>query len=212
MTKDKRIDEMLKDKQTMTMEQLCEKYDLNTKWRRVRHLPKSEDDLKFYTLESFHNSYLNEYKFNLQNDPNLKTNILAVYITVSREYPLPYVTTIEYYPENESQAQSLDLLNEIMLEQMAKYMRINYGVRICLIYYGEDKKETLVSYGSSFEGERRLKVFDVIRMRLNGKEDKISFKETDKMDSEYLNFYYSDPKEEEKKREFDKLKDSMGGV
>jgi hypothetical protein len=85
----KQLDEMLADKNNMTLEQLNEKYDLNIKFNQTKDFPTSENDLRFYTLESFHNSILNEYKFNLQNNPDLKSNIFAVYSKISKEYPLP---------------------------------------------------------------------------------------------------------------------------
>jgi hypothetical protein len=210
------LDRMLEDKQTMTIEQLSEKYDLNTKWKRTKHLPKSDNDLKFYTLESFQTIMLNEYKSKLQHSPNLIPNILAVYCSVSKEYPLPYVTTIEYFPENKLQAQSVDLLVDIMTEEMGKHMKLNYTVRIYLTYNNNDdrinNRETLVSFASSFEGEVSLKTFDVIRIRRDKEKDEVSFNETHKMDKECLNIRYCDPKEEKKRQDFEKRKESMSGI
>ena len=65
---------------------------------------------------------LNEYKANLQNNPDLKTNILAVYSSVSKEYPLPYVTTIEYFPENKLQAQNAS--NYWLILRLKKWQNI----------------------------------------------------------------------------------------
>ena len=51
---------------------------------------------------------------------------------------------------------------------MAKHMRLDYTVRTYLVYNNNDdrinNRETLVSFGGSFDGEVCLKTFDVIRI------------------------------------------------
>jgi hypothetical protein len=125
----------------------------------------------------------------------------------------------EFFPENNNQAKSIDLKIAIMTEEMGKHMRLEYTVRTYLIYNTENDRinnhETLVSHGGSFDGENDLKAFDVIRIRRNKREDKIDkiiFKETHKLDHEYLNIRYLDPKEEKKRQEFAKIKETLGGV
>jgi len=95
------FDQMLKDRQTMSNEQLSKKYDLDIEYERRRLFPQVE--MKFYSLESFQTHVTNEYKFNLQNNPNLKTNMWAAYISKSEEYDLPYISKILYFPKKQVQ-------------------------------------------------------------------------------------------------------------
>ena len=89
--------------------------------------------------------------------------------------------------------------------QMAKTTKPDYVVSIYVMLDDTDR-QYIYSAASSYDGEFRIKAFEVIR---NGE---IQFKETDMFNSEYVDFTYMNPKEQEKKEEFDAKKREMSGV
>jgi hypothetical protein len=150
---------------------------------------------------------LNEYKFNFQHDSDSKTILQQIYCTKSAETNSPQVITIEYFPETWLQAKSVEVLSEMMVKQIGKTARVDYIVSICIM--ADDNKQFILSTASSFDGEYKIKAFEVIRIRGN---NEVQFKETDRFNGEYLNITYIDPDEQKKKLEFDAKKREMQGA
>lgn len=174
----------------------------------IKHVTKRlevPEKFKFNTVESFHNAMLNEYKFNFQINPENNRIIQYIYSTVSAGTDIPQVITTEFFPQSRLQAKSLEKFSSRLLMQLAKTTKPDYVVSIYLMS-DDTNRQYIYSAASSYDGEFIIKAFEVIR---NGE---IQFKETDKFNSEYVDFTYMNPKEQEKKEAFDAKKREMSGV
>ena len=182
---------------------MTDDYDFN-----IKHLTKRlevPEKFGFYTMDAFHNAMLNEYKFNFQNNPESKIIIQHIYSSQSAGTDIPQVITTEFFPQTRLQAKSMEKFSSRLLMQMAKTTKPDYVVSI-YVMSDDTNRQYIYSAASSYDGEFRIKAFEVIR---NGE---IQFEETDMFNSEYVDFTYMNPKEQEKKEEFDAKKREMSGV
>jgi hypothetical protein len=129
-----------------------------------------------------------------------------VYSTESTHIDKPQIIITEFFPETALQRESMEEFSSRHLLEIAKTTKPDYVVSIDV--RSADSRRYICSVASSFDGELRIKGLEVITKDTG----EIEFKETDRFNSEYVNYTYIDPEEQKKKVDLDRKKNEMSGA
>jgi len=165
---------------------------LDIPWKRTTRITQNENK-RFYSLDSFFNAMVNEYKMKVEGNPILPYGLNFLIIYKINIDGLPQVETFEYFPETVEQ-QTVAAIEEVMKGQVgvsACERRFSSTFNAVLVnLFPVNGIETLIFQGSCCEGEFRVKAFDVIRDEDLNIVDLI---ETERMKKFYAMYSYLDP-------------------
>lgn len=166
---------------------------LDIPWHR-RTMMTLDEKKRFHSLDSFFNAMVNEYKQKLIEEPIVPDGFTFLIIyKININTRSPQIEVFQYFPETEEQ-RTVSAIEEVMMGQLkvsASQPRMSLEIFnfVKVNLFEVERVETLIFQGSCYEGEYRIKAFDVIR----DKELNITdMKETKKMDRFYATHTYVD--------------------